>query len=415
MQLLLDLLRSSLEDSARQPESLDRKRADVDWPAFVQLARHHHIVPLVSESLRAASVDPPSDTVSELEQESEINARLALRQTAHLIDLGKLLDAESIQAIVLKGTTLALRAYGNLALRQHGDVDVVVTSSDIDRAVAVLVQNGYDLRLQYTTDAPACAAYREVAADLRLGRGRRQNQSSAEDGFDHPRLAKRWKVFRGLGNELTFYAARHGVVDLHWKPFRNDEFFPLDLWSNSTTLSINGVNFRVLAPEAELLYLVAHGAGHGWMHLKWLVDLPHLIARANVDLEAVARTAKKAGLDVMLGSALYLCQELFGLPRRSQFERLLPESRRTRAIVASSVQRLSPSSGSASHEHSAELMYQLRLRRGLGYRLRAIEDALAPANWWLDMAAEPWTRPARVVLCVVGNVLARRSTSAERS
>jgi len=377
-----------------------------DWSRFLALAEHHQVAALANECLREAHFDVPSWVADRLQEQSEVNARFALAQAAQTIALAKLFGQEGIPAIVLKGSILALRAYGNLGLRQHGDVDLLVPPPDIDRAVDLLVRNGYELVLRYTTDDPACSAYREIATDLRSGRGRRASDPSDLDP-GHSRLRRTWAAFLELGNELSFGSAEHGSVDLHWKAFRNDRFFPVEVWSNRARWPFHGVELGVLSAEAEVIYLAAHGAGHGWLHLKWLVDLPYFISRAGPDLDEVRRMAGDSGLETLVTSALVLSHQLFGVPGREALEGFARQGERVGAVVAATSRRLfaQPAEG-GQHKQSTQLLYQLRLRRDLLYRLRAVEDALAPANRWLEMvgwapAGSVAARSARVARCVL--------------
>ena len=54
-----------------------------------------------------------------------------------------LLAAEGIEVIVLKGASLVESVYGNPALRQMGDVDLLVREGDFKAAVDVLKKDGY--------------------------------------------------------------------------------------------------------------------------------------------------------------------------------------------------------------------------------------------------------------------------------
>lgn len=406
--MLVELLRRSVPGSAPAGDGSRREpTGTVDWADFGRRVRYHQVVPLVSEQLRHESPAVPPQVIAELAAASELNARLVLRQTAQMLDLVTSLASESIPTIVLKGPVLALRAYGNLALRQHGDVDLLVRAEQVEAAIRLLLRDGYDLALQYTGEHRSVAAFRELAQALRQGRA-----VPASDA----RVARRWRTFLELGNELTFYNPELGVVDVHWKPFRNSAYFRADPWTHRTEFSMNGVEIGVLTPELELIYLIAHGAGHGWAHLKWLVDVPHLLARARPDLEAVAVLAADAGLVSLVGAALRLCAALFGSPDTGFVAELFPEDRRTRALVTSSLVRLTsaPRAEDAAHQHAFELWQQLRLAGSAAFRLRAIEDAFAPANWWLDMAAVPGARPARVVRCVASSALQRRHQAGAR-
>ncbi len=63
--------------------------------------------------------------------------------TRELLKLLGLFDAHGVRAIPYKGPTLAAIAYGNLALREFDDLDVLVDEPDVPKAKELLVSMGY--------------------------------------------------------------------------------------------------------------------------------------------------------------------------------------------------------------------------------------------------------------------------------
>ena len=47
------------------------------------------------------------------------------------------------------------------------------------------------------------------------------------------------------------------------------------------------VSAFALSPEWEFLYLAVHAAGHGWLSLKWFIDLDRLCSARILDWEKV--------------------------------------------------------------------------------------------------------------------------------
>jgi hypothetical protein len=54
-----------------------------------------------------------------------------------------LLESYEIPAIAYKGPTLAVSAYGNLSLRQFGDLDILVQDRAYERARQLLIKQGF--------------------------------------------------------------------------------------------------------------------------------------------------------------------------------------------------------------------------------------------------------------------------------
>ena len=63
-----------------------------------------------------------------------------------LLDAAAVLAAAGIQIRVLKGSASAHLDYRDPALRSFGDVDLLVRSNDVDEAVRILRQSGYERR-----------------------------------------------------------------------------------------------------------------------------------------------------------------------------------------------------------------------------------------------------------------------------
>src|SRR5205085_1153465 len=85
------------------------------------------------------------------------NAARAIQLTDALFDLLDRFAKAHIQAIPFKGPTLAATAYGDLSLRQAGDLDLLVHRSDIVRAADLLEALGH--RPFFPTSTPREAQY----------------------------------------------------------------------------------------------------------------------------------------------------------------------------------------------------------------------------------------------------------------
>src|SRR5208282_2899895 len=86
-----------------------------------------------------------------LERERE-RTKWGLRLTAELFRLLDLLERHAIPALPFKGPVLASALYGDLAMRESCDLDVLVRSSDLAGAKRAMLASGY------TTDLPSDTA-----------------------------------------------------------------------------------------------------------------------------------------------------------------------------------------------------------------------------------------------------------------
>src|SRR2546426_10956064 len=70
-------------------------------------------------------------------------ARRNLCLTGDLLSLLELFEARGIPAVPFKGPVLAVQAYGDVALREFRDLDILVTHRDITRARELLLARGF--------------------------------------------------------------------------------------------------------------------------------------------------------------------------------------------------------------------------------------------------------------------------------
>ena len=131
----------------------------LDWPAFLRLAEYHGVRPLVHQAL--AETAPP-----ELTQFFRAHTINTLVLTAELLRILRLLDAQGIRAVPFKGPALAQSLYGDLALREFCDLDLLVRETDLRNARELLEAQGY--RLDFALDPRDEAAYIRDEQDYQL-------------------------------------------------------------------------------------------------------------------------------------------------------------------------------------------------------------------------------------------------------
>ncbi|MDQ1390402.1 MAG: hypothetical protein QOF56_3856, partial [Acidobacteriaceae bacterium] len=139
------VLATSLADP--QESDLVRMRAllerRVDWAAVLRLADDHGTSSLVHHSLSRLDDMVPSSAMAALRERHERNIRKSLVLARELIRILDCLDALGIKAIPYKGLVLSEVYYGDMALRQFGDIDLFVRRSDVTRIKKAVCQLGY--------------------------------------------------------------------------------------------------------------------------------------------------------------------------------------------------------------------------------------------------------------------------------
>lgn len=264
---------------------LARACGDVDdWEAVWSGCLQHRVTSSLHAALAPLSaglVPPP--ILERLQRQIVIDALLCHRLSLTLTALVRRFGGAGIPVLVLKGLPLAVSLYGTVAGRGVGDIDLLVASSDLLAADALLRGDGY----------------------------RRRGGDRVEFG---PKSA------RDRIKEISYVHAVDGtVVELHQRLTENPHLLPCDfgdLWRGRDLVDIDGVPVPTLPTDLLAVYLATHGACHCWERLRWLVDLADLLRlQGNVGLAEEA--ARRLGLEVPLHLAVALCHLWLGWPAQA--------------------------------------------------------------------------------------------------
>ena len=201
----------------------------------------------------------------------------ALRLASELVAIVRELERSGVEALPVKGPSLAVLVYGDLSLRAYEDLDLLVHPQDFDRAASALTALGYRFR-----DA--------------LSEHQRKTLTTTEYhvGFEHPDGGS--------------------VVELHWL-LNHKTLAHRDLeqwwWLHRQSICLGGATMQTLAPEQLLLYLCMHGGKHSWARLSWLCDLRQALkCFPNADWVRIWRAAEENGALRMVSSGLTLVTAL---------------------------------------------------------------------------------------------------------
>jgi len=206
------------------------------------LARFHRIQALVYTRLKEHAADlVPSRFLAELAEEFRAGATRNLQLTGELIAIVKAFAEAGIPVLPHKGPLLAQAAYGNLAMRQFVDLDVLIQPADLSRSIAVLAGLGY-------------FPQRDLA-------------------WLSPGTLLEWT------GEIPYTSHEGTGVDVHWRLTPSHYTVQLDpqiLWRNQISIRMAGSDISSVAPAALLLLLSVHGARHCWESIGWLADVAWL-------------------------------------------------------------------------------------------------------------------------------------------
>ncbi|CAD5372617.1 conserved hypothetical protein [Rubrivivax sp. A210] len=257
----------------------------LDVRSFLELViERHRIGPLVHAVLaRLPARDLPAGLMPSLAEVARGNAvRYLGARRAHIL-LARWFDQAGIAWMPLKGLSLAERCYADPAQRHVNDLDVWVPAADLGRARQLLLSRGF----------------------------------CAEPGDGHWRMAQRGprhlRFLMDYFHEERLVSADLGVLELHWRLTDTPDRFalgPQDMLTRASHVGRDGHRLGVLDDTDQLLYLCEHGGRHGWCRLKWLADLPRLLAQPWDWAQVLARARElRCERQLLLGCAL--CEALF--------------------------------------------------------------------------------------------------------
>jgi len=269
---------------------------DFDWTAFIQAAIAEQVVALIHQSFERVCADlVPNEILDAM----AVFVAMQKKQNQVLMDelLAVLQAAEEqgIPTIPFKGPVLAQTVYGDLALRQFVDLDVVVVKEKIVAFGKLLVERGYS----DITDPV-------IASTL------------GKDGlFINERNNIGLESHRAVGaKHLLFFRHYDGIrFEPHWAIASKEETDCIDhdgLWRRSSFAKIDEVKIRVFAPEDTLIILCVHGASHRWSPLKWICDIAELVAGdMPIAWDIALKRARAQGVERMVLLGVLLAKLLF--------------------------------------------------------------------------------------------------------
>ena len=279
-ELLISLARPTLA-VARTERVRRLAQGGLDWDYLLAMADRHSIIPLLYHHVNSICPDAvPGQAFSRLRDLDQENTRQSLLLTGELLKLLDVLAAHGIPAVPFKGPTLALGAYGDVALRQFGDLDVLVHKQDVLKVKELLVREG----LKPTPELNGA----QEAALLR---------------FD---------CAYNFGND------KNVLFDVHWNfaaRYLSLELGLDGLWKRLETITIAGKQLLTLSAEDLLLVLCLHGFTHLWERLGWICDVAGLIdQRDDFDWHLLLDNATRQGSRRILSLGLILASDLLEAP-----------------------------------------------------------------------------------------------------
>jgi len=204
-----------------------------------------------------------------------------------------------IEVIPYKGIVLSEVYYGDMALRQCGDIDLFVRGQDVARIKNAVHELGYSQRVQIP-------------------------ESAEED-------------YIASGYECTFDSpAGKNLLELQWA--LQPRFYAVDfdmdgLFERAVSVEVAGRRVKTPSGEDLLLVLSVHAAKHVWGRLIWLCDIARILERGNLDWDRVQARARQFGIERILHVTLLLASRLLATPIPAPVEKRVVEDHSAQAFA----------------------------------------------------------------------------------
>jgi hypothetical protein len=246
----------------------------IDFDYLFATAYAHGLLPLLHKHLTAAGCDiVPGQFLARLKRESVANTQNVLHLVGKQLRVYKLFKQHKIPVALFKGPLLAQMAYGEISLRQAGDIDVLISRRHFDEAKRLLESLGYEMWPQLTT--PQLASHLANHCEIQF-------------------MRDEWFT----------------IVDLHWDLAPRSFVFNVkadDVMSRLQSVSLAGATVETFGAEDLLLYQAMHGAKHLWRRLEWISSLAESVrATPDVNWDTITNRARNAHATRMLALGLRL-------------------------------------------------------------------------------------------------------------
>ncbi len=247
----------------------------LDTRKVLELGIRHKISPLLYCNLRSHPAGTFSnELLDKLAAQHKRNTQRALQalQATH-----ELMRTQDLHLIVMKGLDVASRAYGDLAARHVGDIDILVDPEQLNTALDKLAALGWHL------------AQPEIL------------------------LAANRNILLQSHQDCTLTRKGFPQMELHWRAMHNPFEFPIDDWRTLSVSKKSNIGIPGLNNEDLIIYLCLHGAKHGWGRLKWLFDLPNILDTHHLNWPQLWQRANRLDAGLAIQQGLLLAQKYCGI------------------------------------------------------------------------------------------------------
>ena len=329
----------------------------IQWNALRSFAENNGVLPIVTQALLCVGEQIPAETLAALKQSYQANLHKALFLSREFVRIVACLSEAGVEFMPYKGLALAETIYGDIALRQSGDIDLLIRGSDLPRVRAAVSQLGYAPHLKLSHD--------EEEAYLKSG------YECAFDGAAGRNLVEvQWAI------QPHFYA-----VDLDME----------GLFRRAHRVTVAGTEVKALSAEDLFIVLALHAAKHVWGKLIWVCDLARMSKLPSLKWNWIGARARELGIARILRITLLLAQELLEASLPGAAIDALGKDRRAGPLVGE-IRSFMASEKSLDVESLGYFRLMLQLRERPTDRIRFVSRLVftpGPNEWAVTRLPRP--------------------------
>ena len=249
----------------------------LDWDYFGRLVSQHKIQPLLIRGIRR--LGPQAEkypSLAALAREQNRYAAGNMRRLQALAEVNAAFAREGIRMLSMKGPLLSMELYGDPGMRTSKDLDLMVSPADLSRAGEVLKGLGYELEPHPYATTPL-----------------------------------RHKYYNLIENEKhEVYHRSEICIELHWQhDYQTEQSFDA-LWERREERPFMGGKTAVMGADDRYPALFIHAAEHGFMRLRWLLDLYELQKKPGFSWERIFELMEQQGVGEVLLEAMLVMYRL---------------------------------------------------------------------------------------------------------
>ncbi|WP_413307768.1 nucleotidyltransferase family protein [Bacillus sp. 1P10SD] len=249
---------------------------DIDWNEFYNQALHHRVFPLLYPILISKyKKNIPEKLLDKIGSRYRSNVLQMLHLTSQMEKLAKLFAENNVPLIFLKGPVLAKELYQDISLRTCADLDALIHIQDVERIDIILQEQGFKKNDYIQT------------------------------------VLNDWKWRH---HHVTYFHPKKNLkFEVHWRLHPGPGIEPRfkELWQRKRVCYFSKSPVYYLGREDLFLFLVSHGARHGWSRIRWLVDIHYSLFQSE-EMENLPILSKQHNNSHLVSQALILSNQLFG-------------------------------------------------------------------------------------------------------